>query len=162
MEITEEPIGYLITWTVYGTFLQGDARWWRKASVGSSQPQPKLERWHRDRLKHDIILLTPQQRSIVQNRIVEHCDHRQWKLWAVNARTNHVHVVVTASGYEGKIVRDQLKANATGALRRHDGTFTDRPVWTTKGDVEFLETNDELDQAVAYVNEAQDRMERGK
>ena len=162
MEITDEPIGFFITWTVYGTFLQGDARWWRKQNSGSSRPQPKLEQWHRDRLNHDIILLNEKHRMVVNQKIVEHCAHRGWKLWVANARTNHVHAVVTAPGYEGKKVRDQLKANCTGGLRRSDPCFLDRPVWTTKGDVEFLETDDDLDQAIIYASEAQERMGRGK
>ena len=57
MEIYDEPAGYFITWTVYGTFLQGDSRWWRKRAGGERPPQPLLEQWHRDRLKHDVILL---------------------------------------------------------------------------------------------------------
>lgn len=67
MEIHDEPVGYFITWTVYGTFLQGDARWWRKRTAAEQPPQPLLEQWHRDRLKHDVILLnddTPQSRRI--------------------------------------------------------------------------------------------------
>ncbi len=69
-----------------------------------------------------------------------HSRIRGWKLWIANPRTNHVHVVVTAVGYAGDKVRDQLKANCTRGIREVDQQFADRPVWTTKGDVEFLET----------------------
>ncbi len=162
MEITEEPKGYFITWTVYGTFIQGDARWWRKKLAGEQAPQPQLEQWHRDRLNHEIILLGKNHRSIVEQQIEAHCEHRDWKLWIVNPRTNHVHVVVTAAGYEGKTVQDQLKANATGTLRRYDSQFVDRPVWTTKGDVQQLKTEEDLVSAIQYSGEAQDRMDRSK
>ena len=27
--IQDDPLAYFITWTVYGTFLQGDERWWK-------------------------------------------------------------------------------------------------------------------------------------
>ena len=161
VEINDEPIGYFITWTVYGTFLHGDQRGWRQRG-GQNLPRPRLERWQRDRLRHDVILLTKEHRSIVKTRIVEHCKHRGWKLWVANPRTNHVHVVVTAAGYAGAKVRDQLKANATGALRQHDEVFVGRPVWTTKGDVSFLNSDDDLESAVVYAGEAQDRMDRGK
>jgi hypothetical protein len=162
VEVTDEPIGYFITWTVYGTFLQGDMRWWRKRGAGEQAPRPRLEHWHRDRLKHDIILLSDQHRDVVFSEIEYHCKNRQWKLWVANPRTNHVHVVVTAPGYFGKKVRDQLKANCTGGLRQDDKQFTDRPVWSVGGDVQVLETNDDLDQAAQYAGEAQDRMGRGK
>ena len=162
MEFTDEPIGYFITWTVYGTFLQGDSRRWRKKRCGEQSPQPLLEHWHRDRLKYDVLLLTNSHREIVSAAVKEHCLHRQWKLWSVNPRTNHVHVVVAAQGYLGTKVRDQLKANSTRSLREHDASFVDRPVWTTKGDVQFLYTEEDLEQAIVYVEEAQDRMDRGK
>ena len=80
----------------------------------------------------------------------------------MSARTNHVHVVVSAPGFPGDKVRDQLKANATRGIREVDGRFLDRPVWTTKGDVEFLMTEEALENAIEYVAEAQDRMGRGK
>ncbi|WP_299460780.1 hypothetical protein [uncultured Gimesia sp.] len=39
----DQPLAYFITITVYGTFLQGDARWWRSRGKGSQFPQPFLE-----------------------------------------------------------------------------------------------------------------------
>ena len=159
MEITDEPLGYLITWTVYGTFLQGDERWWRKRRQGSQEPQPRLEQWHRDRLKYEIIILSNEHRAIVASEIRSHCEHRLWRLWIANPRTNHVHMVVTAPDYGGSQVRDQLKANCTRGLRQFDRRFVDRPVWTVGGDWECLNTEEELKRAILYAGEAQDRME---
>ncbi len=76
MEITDEPLGYFITWTVYGTFFQGDERWWRKKRQGSQKPRPLLEQWHRDRLKREVILLSDEHREIVAAEIRAHCEHR--------------------------------------------------------------------------------------
>ena len=42
--------------------------------------------------------------------------------------------------------------------READGRFVDRPVWTTKGDVQYLNTEDDLELAIVYAGEAQDRM----
>ena len=162
MQTTDGPIGYFITWTVYGTFLQGDERWWRKKKAGHQTPQPRLEQWHRNRLKHEIIMLDHGDRDVVKAAIIRHCEHRNWHLWIANPRSNHVHVVVTAAGYDGKRVRDQLKANCTGSLRQHNQRFVGRPVWTTKGDVEHLHTEEELESAIAYAGEAQDHMDLGK
>jgi len=162
MEFHDQPVGYLITWTVYGTFLQGDARWWRKKDSGARPPQPLLEQWHRDRLKHDVILLNHEHRRIVEAEITHHCERRNWKLWVVNARTNHVHVVVSAAGNAGEKIRDQLKANSTRGIRAIDARFTDRPVWSTKGDIQFLNTDNDLEKAIEYAGDAQDRMGLGK
>ena len=61
-----------------------------------------------------------------------------------------------------KRVRDELKANATRVLRRRENPITNEKVWTKGGDIQFIDTEDDLEQVVIYVAEAQDRMDRGK
>ena len=106
-----------------------------------------------------MVLLSPEQRAILEQECQRHCDHRGWRLWAVNARSNHVHAVVTATEYSGKTVRDQLKANCTRGLREHWTVFSDRPVWTVGGDWECINSEDDLETVCVYVRETQDRME---
>ena len=160
--MNDDPLAYFITWTVYGTFLQGDPRWWRAKGKGSQPPQPLLERWHRDRLNHEVILLTERHRKLVELEIARLSEFRSWNLWVANARSNHVHVVVTAAKYSGKQVRDQIKANCTRVLRENDERFASRPVWTTGGDWKCINTEDDLQQAVLYAGELQERMDSGK
>jgi len=57
----------------------------------------------------------------------------------------------------GRTVRDQLKANCTRGLRERDPIFIDRPVWTVGGDWQCINTAEDLEQAIAYAGEAQDR-----
>ena len=154
------PLGLFITWTVYGTFLPGDARGWRLRSAGHQLPRPLLETWHRGRLKHDVITLDAAMQSIAELAIHEIGGVRSWSLWATAVRTNHVHVVVTATEYDPKLVRDQLKGKTTMELRREFPIWKDRPVWSEKGDIEFLDSETEIQQCVVYVSEAQDRKDR--
>jgi REP element-mobilizing transposase RayT len=153
------PFAFFITWTVYGSFLQGDERGWRRRRNGTQQPQSRLASWRRERLKHPILTLSIEQRGIVERECQRHCNHRGWKVWEVNARTNHVHAVVTAVECSGKTVRDQLKANCTRALRENYSAFSDRPVWTTGGDWECINYEDDLVTVCEYVRDAQDRMQ---
>ena len=157
---SDEPMAYFITFIVYGTFLQGDDRWWRSRTKGTQPPQPRLEQWHRDRIKYDIILLSDAQREAVDKEIERLCEFRHWKLWKANPRSNHVHVVVTALGYSGEKVRDQLKANCTRVLRESWPVFDARPVWSVGGDWMCINTEDDLEQVIQYAGEAQDRMGR--
>ena len=154
----DEPIAFFVTWTVYGTFLQGDERGWRRRRKGSQSPQPKLATWRRERLKHPIRLLDDSQQSDIETEIERLAAYRGWHIRTKSARTNHVHVVVTASEYAGSKVRDQLKANCTRVWRASCRQLVDRPVWTTGGDCQCIYTEDDLEQVVIYVSEAQDRM----
>lgn len=154
----DEPIAYFITWTVYGTHLQGDERGWRRRRRGDQAPQPRLAQWRRERLKYDVLLLSPEQRDVVTRECERHCEQRAWHVWAINARSTHVHVVATAPGVSGKIVRDQLKANATRGLRQRWPQFVGRPAWTVGGDWACINSEDDLDDVCAYVRDAQDGM----
>ena len=155
--MNDEPLAFLITWTVYGTFLQGDPRGWHKWKMGFQAPQPRLAEWHADRLKHPILLLNQEQRNCVDAEIQRLSDYRGWRLWASAARSNHVHVVVHARGFSGSKVRDQLKANCTRVLRERWREFVDRPVWSEGGDWECVNDENGLEAVIQYVTEAQDR-----
>ena len=105
------------------------------------------------------MLLNDAQRNAVENEIDRLFQFRGWKLWTANPRSNHVHVVVTALGYSGEKVRDQLKANSTRVLRESWPVFIERPVWSVGGDWKCINTVDDLEQVITYASEAQDRME---
>jgi REP element-mobilizing transposase RayT len=156
-----DPITYFITWTTYGTWLPGDARGWRKTKKGDQPPQPRLAEWCRNRLSEEPVLLTESQRLKVEAICREHARIRGWVLHAVSARSNHVHLAVTADKAP-KIVRDQFKANATRVLRQAPDAITNDKVWTAGGDCEIIDGEDELERVVQYITEAQDRMDRGK
>ena len=91
---------------------------------------------------------------------------------AVSARSNHVHVAVTLITKAGnqnyrladgvKRVRDQFKANATRVLRQNEAPIQNEKVWTKGGDIQFIDSDDNLEQVVICILEAQDRMDRGR
>ena len=157
----EDPLGFFITWTIYGTWLQGDVRGWRRYRGGYEPLQPRLAEWRRERLLHPIVRLNDNSREIVAAEIESHCQRRRWRLWIANPRSNHVHVVVTAPGVKGSQVRDQLKANCTRGLREVHSRFRGRPVWSRGGDWQCLNSEDDLAAAIEYAGAAQDRMAQG-
>jgi REP element-mobilizing transposase RayT len=46
-------------------------------------------------LKSEALILDAPQRRSVEKAIRETCSYRQWRLRAINVRTNHAHVVVS-------------------------------------------------------------------
>ena len=86
-----EPLAYFLTWTTYGTWLPGDARGWVDDRL--RQPAPTLRQSAEATLSQSSVLLTKVQRSIVERTVREVCEHNGWQLWAVNCRSNHVHMI---------------------------------------------------------------------
>lgn len=103
----------------------------------------------------DAVLLQHRDQKCVEDACQSHCDHRRWKLLAVNARTNHVHVVAVVDVAPQK-ARDQLKANCTQALRKQSKLLIRDRTWTRGGDCHVLESDDAVTAAVKYVVEGQD------
>lgn len=169
---SNDPITLFITWTAYGSWLPGDARGWIKWKRGEQRPQPVLEDWCKGRMKEKAVLLDIRHRETVEDVIRKHSQIRGWELHAVSVRSNHAHVVLTVVPKTGnkdyrvadgiKRVRDELKANATRVLRRSENPIQNEKVWTKGGDIQFVDTDEDLEQVVIYVCEAQDRMDRGK
>jgi len=115
------PLAYFITFRAHGTWLHGDSR----GSVDRFRNRygtpriPADVRWHRYNertMKLGPIKLCTQRRASIEEAIKETCEVRRWKLWARNVRTNHVHVVVSASSNPERVLR-ALKANATRKMR---------------------------------------------
>jgi REP element-mobilizing transposase RayT len=115
---------------------------------------PNLEAARQKALRQEPYLLDEPRRAVVLRTIQEVAKHRRWKLWAVHVRTNHVHVVVTAPAKPEKVMSD-FKAWASRRLREAFHESADRDRWTQHGSTRWLNTEESLAAAIAYVIEEQ-------
>lgn len=158
----DDPIGYFLTWTCYGTWLPGDERGWTRWRKGMAVAQPLLAQWCQARMVEEPVVLDERQRLLVHDAIERHCRVRSWSLHAVNCRSNHCHVVVTARDYEGEQVRDQFKAWCTRGLKDDErprvapGSEVRKNWWTRKGSVRYVFDEESLEAAIEYTKEAQE------
>src|SRR5262249_31196789 len=118
----DKPIAFFLTWSTYGTWLPGDARGWVEYRRGFRLPDPILELECAARMTEGACRLAPHQRERVEKQVAETCKYKGWILHAVNCRTNHVHVVLSASA-PPKIIREQLKAWCTRRLKEQQVEF---------------------------------------
>jgi REP element-mobilizing transposase RayT len=155
-------LAYFITWTSYGTWLPGDDRGWIKKNFNGVQtPNAKLEQEMRGKMAEDAVQLSDSQRTIIDKTVRDHCAIRDWHLHAVNARTNHVHVVVTADRDPDEVM-NQLKAWCSRKLSDASGLTTrvakkaGRRHWFTEdGDKQLIDDQEFLRNAIKYVLEGQ-------
>jgi REP element-mobilizing transposase RayT len=149
-----DPLAFFITWTTYGSWLHGDAPGWVAKGVGGIQaPDAQKREEARARMKDEPVVLNAQQGAIVEKTIREHCEFRGWQLHAVNVRTNHVHVVVTADRAPEEVM-NQFKAWCSRRLNEAEGGAGKR-WWTKHGSTKWINDTAYLHNAVRYVVEGQ-------
>jgi REP element-mobilizing transposase RayT len=149
------PLAYIISFRSFGTWLHGD----RRGSVdrfhnvyGSPRlgPEHTREIYERSIMTRPPVRLNAKQRAAAERGIRETCKFRKWTLWALNVRTNHVHVVVTAN-CSSKQARAALKANATRAMRESKCWNGNKSPWARRGSRRKLFTEKQLNAAIDYV-----------
>jgi REP element-mobilizing transposase RayT len=161
--LTPAPLAYHLTWTAYGTWLHGDTRWWVESGVPGVQPPDERRVLDSEsRMVQTAVTFDEAQRALVEQVIREHCQIRGWHLHALNARSNHVHVVVTADR-EPEEVMNQLKAwcsrrlsDAAGLNSPPGAKKAGRKKWFTEhGSTKWINDEVYLENAVRYVLDGQ-------
>lgn len=158
-----DPLAYFLTWPTYGTWLPGDPRGWVERSHGWQLPDPIKVVEVTARMTDEACRLSAQQRALVESTIADHCLQRTWTLHAVNCRSNHVHVVVTAPQHPA-IVREQFKAWCTRRLKELQRKSTPlgrvaetrESWWAERGSNRFINDMRSLEAAICYVRDGQD------
>ena len=155
-QLPSDPIAYFITWPTYGTWLPGSEKGWVEYRDGWKLPQPRLELECASRMAEDACWLNKTERTIVENQILETCQHRQWKLHAASCRTNHAHIVVSAYETPPKKIRTDIKAWCTRRLKEKSNPNRER-WWAERGSIRWIWNQRSLCKVVHYATESQDQ-----
>lgn len=156
------PLAYLITIRTYGTWLHGDER----GSVDRHHNQygaptlprdPQRSSMSAQLMKAKALIFAPSQRALAANAIRRECEFRGWNLLAVNVLSNHAHAVLGGTEEDSRTIVKNLKSRATANLRCAGETLQTQPVWAGGGSRKFLWTVRQVNAAIAYVNQGQDR-----
>jgi REP element-mobilizing transposase RayT len=154
-------LAYFLTWTTYGTWLPGDERGWVAKPGQFQAPEGKRQEAARRFMTEPALTLDSEQRAIVEDTIAHHCRIRGWHLHAVNCRTQHVHVLVTAPQRDPEVVMNQLKAWCTRRLKERErsrhplGRAVRQNWWTQRGSRRWLNDQISLEKAIRYVLDGQ-------
>jgi REP element-mobilizing transposase RayT len=152
-----DPLAFLLTWTTYGTWLPGDERGWVKRGKGYQLPNPRRKQNAMRSMTESACRLDPEQRALVEKTITDHCEIRGWHLYAINCRTNHVHVVVAAD-MDPEDIGEQFRAWCTrklNELQRSRSQPTRENWWTERGSGRHLDDEESLEWAILYVRDTQ-------
>jgi REP element-mobilizing transposase RayT len=143
-----KTIGYMVTFTTYGTWLQGDERGWVKEGV-IYEENATLHNFNESNLKGRVVRLNKKGKEIVREAICRKARARGEEITAISVWSNHLHIV---QRYSERPIEETIriyKNTATAALR--SAGFKGK-VWTKGFDRRFCFNEGELRARVDYVN----------
>ncbi|MBI3269391.1 MAG: hypothetical protein HYZ53_10260 [Planctomycetes bacterium] len=154
------PLAYFITFRTYGTWLHGDTRGSvdRKHNVFGMPllpHDPKRAGEDAAAMANPSSVLSAAQRAIVEAAVKGVCEHRGWILHALNVRTNHLHVVVSAQVSPERVMAD-FKAWGTRRLVEGGTMGRGARVWTRHGSTKYLWRSEAVAAACNYVIHGQE------
>lgn len=111
-------------------------------------------------MSEDACILNAEQRALVNKTVEDHRRLRGWKLYAVNCRSNHLHLVVGAHLHPDRM-RAQFKAWCTRRLKEFERKRLQvidvrTNWWAERGSRRYINDEASLAYAIAYVNDGQD------
>ena len=142
-----KTLGYMLTFTTYGTWLQGNKRGYVKN--GKIHTGNKMLLRTNEKLQtQNAVRLTKVQQQIVRDAIVKQAKLLGQKIYALSMQSNHVHIVVEYIPQPIGRIAAYYKNAARLALKDqgHNGK-----VWTAGYDKRFCFDRMTLEQKIKYV-----------
>ncbi|MFO0838971.1 MAG: alanine--tRNA ligase-related protein [Phycisphaerae bacterium] len=154
----DRAVAYLITFRTYGSWLPG-----REGTVDRDRNEPgtptlpddeRRERSEFERLKSAPVTLDAAGRAVVERTVHEVAEHRGWTVHALDVRSNHVHVVISAPETPERVMND-LKSYSTRRMVEAGLLPPETRAWARHGSTRYLWTADDCRGACKYVSEGQ-------
>ena len=145
-------IGYMATWTTYGTWLQGHKKGYVKNGT-ILEANAELEKSNKELLKHDKIKIPKSLRKAVKNAVLKEAEEIGQKVYAIAVCSNQVHIVTESIGKRCGYSVGRFKKAATRALREYG--FGNK-VWTKGFDKRYYYNKEELEKKIKYVQRHED------
>jgi len=142
-------LGYMVTWTTYGSWLQGDKRGFVKDGT-ILPPDSNLNETNLHNLQKPPVSLTTAQKQIVNQAIIDKAVKLRQKILAMSVCSKHVHLVIAYDGSQVESSVRHYKNTSLVALRKEG--FTGR-VWSTGFNKRFCFDQRTLQNCINYVND---------
>jgi len=138
----------MLTWTAYGSWLQGDRRKYAKNGQ-ILDPNPSLERKNKENMKYPKVSLNAAQREIIEKALIEESARLNQKIYAIAVRRNHIHLVTDCNFISAASAVSHYKNAARLAVESNG--FVGR-LWTKGFSVRYCFDEDQLNKVIQYAN----------
>ncbi len=137
----------MITWTTYGTWLQGDNRRYVK-NGRTLQRNDKLKSANQRQQKFPTVRLNAKQRQVAEKAILQEAKRVNQKIPALAVCSNHVHIAAEVSTESIEQAVHRYKYSATLALC---DCGVQNKIWSKGFDKRYCFTDEELEQKIKYI-----------
>jgi REP element-mobilizing transposase RayT len=142
-----KTIGYMVTWTTYGTWLQGEKKGYVK-DVKVRGENVAIKKDCEKKLKGETVRLGRREKEIVKEAIIEAAKRFKQKIHAIAVHSNHVHIVCEYIDVPIKVVVGYYKTAGRVALQE---SGYNGKVWTRGYDKRFCFDETALRNRIKYV-----------
>ena len=138
----------MLTWTTYGSWLQGDERGWVK-NGRVLQPDIRLYLTNKRKLKSKPVTLNESQRGLVKEAIFTEAERINHSICALAVCSNHVHIVAEPCSESISRIVQRYKRVSTYTLQKNG--FKGK-VWTKGYDKRYCFEVKDLGNVINYVS----------
>jgi len=142
-----KTIGYMITWTTYGSWLQGEEKGYVKDGK-ILRGNEKLKEANQAAMVREKVKLSKREKGIVEKAILESAKRFGQKILAVSVYSNHVHVVAKYVDVPISAFVGYCKNAARTALNE---AGIEGKIWTHGYDKRFCFDEKHLKAMIEYV-----------
>lgn len=147
--VMSQIVGYMVTWTTYGSWLRGDKRGY--VENGSTLPgNPRIQQRNGQRQKAQTVKLNAQEKRIVRQTIVAEAKRIGHKIEGLAVCSNHVHIGARAHSQSIEELVGRYKSLTTRGLWRQGRKGR---IWTKGYDKRFCFTEAEFVTRIGYVED---------
>ena len=142
-----KTLGYHITWTTYGTWLQGDKR--RYVKDGEILPANEaLLQANKNVQVQEAVRLSNIQKETVRQAILREAVMQKQRIYALSVQSNHIHLVAEYTPQPIEKIVAYYKNAGRLALKT---VGCDGKVWTAGYDKRFCFDKETLERKIRYV-----------
>jgi REP element-mobilizing transposase RayT len=148
--VMSKIIGYMLTWTTYGTWLPGDGRGYVADGKTLTGNDRILER---NRQKSPAVKLNTHERTIVEQTILAESKRIDQQVESLIVCSNHVHLLARRHAQSIEEVVSRYKSMTTRALWQEGRKGR---VWTKGYDKRFCFTEQDIATKAKYIEKHND------
>ena len=137
-------VAYMVTWTTYGSWLQGDERGYVKGGEIFNEDEFLQEKC-KELMKSSRLKLTKRQQEIAKEAIIEKANSIGQVLYAIVVCSNHVHLVLENTKRPIGMAVSQYKNSARIALGMKSR------LWTRGFDKRYCFSDADIKNRTGYV-----------